>query len=318
MSSALETLFELDPGVALVPVRRSSNEVLRGQRRGKPVYLRITPPGHRNRQELLAELTWMQALRHAGLRVARPLRSTAGALVEQIAWGEEAGCREVVCAVAFAAAPGRLARKPDDYTPDVLASWATLLADLHRHARDNRPPGSAARQRWDQDQVFLTAQEDEAPETRVAQQHLRALVDWLREMDTAPDGFGLTHADLHLGNLTVENQVVTAFDFDDSCHHWFVHDLAVAVTSIRKAGWEYPGRFDPAVAESIFLERYFARGVLAGRWRPLVERFVAYRIALSACWASRARQTGQLDQEHIIWFERSLPWWLGQLAAPGR
>lgn len=317
MSSPLEALFELDPGAPLPLVRRSSNEVFRGRRRGQEVYLRITPPGHRSRQEVLAEVTWMQALAEAGVRVVAPIPSAAGRLVEETAWcGEDdEGCRRVVCAVAFTAAPGRLARKPDDYAPAILDSWARLLADLHRHARDHRPRGSAARQRWDQDRVFVTASQDDAPETRLAQQHLGDLVGWMRGLDTAPDSFGLTHADLHLGNLNVAEEVVTAFDFDDACHHWFAHDLGVAVTSIRKAGWEHPGRFEVAAAESRFLDAYFQQGVLAARWRSLVDRFVAYRIALSACWASRARHTGELDAELTDWFARSLPWWLAQLAA---
>ena len=320
MPSLLEALFDLEPGAPLELIRRSSNEVFRGRRQGQPVYLRITPPDHRSRQEVLAEVTWMLALAEAGARVVAPILSSAGRLVEETAWGDgqEEGCRRVVCAVAFAAAPGRLARKPDDYTPPILSSWAALLADLHRHARDHRPRGSAARQRWDHDRVFVTASQDDAPETRLAQQHLTDLVGWMRGLDTAPDSFGLTHADLHLGNLNVEGSVVTAFDFDDACHHWFAHDLGVAVTSIRKAAWEHPGRFDAAAAETLFLDAYFKQGVLAARWRPLVDRFVDYRIALSACWASRARHTGELDADLTDWFARSLPWWLAQLAAAGR
>jgi Ser/Thr protein kinase RdoA (MazF antagonist) len=162
--------------------------------------------------------------------------------------------------------------------------------------------------------VFATARAATEARSRPAQDALRALVEWMGKLPGDREGFGLTHADLHLGNLAVDGTVVTAFDFDDSCLHWFVHDVAVAVTSIRKAAWECPGEVDAAAVEARFLDGYFGRGVLAPIWRARTEAFVAYRIALSACWASGSFQAGELEGEMLAWYERSLPWWLGQLA----
>jgi Ser/Thr protein kinase RdoA (MazF antagonist) len=142
---------------------------------------------------------------------------------------------------------------------------------------------------------------------------LGQLERWLRALPADGDGHGLTHADLHLGNLNVADGSVTAFDFDDACLHFYLHDVAVAVTSIRKAGWEHPGRFDARAAEDRFVDQYFRQGALDRRWLARLEAFVAYRLALSACWGSRAREIGELDQALEGWFERSLPWWLEQL-----
>ena len=50
-------------------------------------------------------------------------------------------------------------------------------------------------------------------------------------------------------------------------------------------------------------------------WQQRLEVFVAYRLALSACWGSRAGELGELDRALEGWFERSLPWWLEQLRA---
>jgi Ser/Thr protein kinase RdoA (MazF antagonist) len=291
-------------------VRQSANEVYRARRDGQVVYLRVIPDSHRSAGEVEAELSWMRALAAAGVRVARPIPSTSGRLVE--AGLTMAG--EAASLACFEAAPGRLACKPEDYRAPVIDSWAALLADLHRPARQPPPAVDRGRPRWDQDRVFQMAREAGDARTAPAQTALRALVGWMQGLDRGPGAFGLTHADLHLGNLTVDaDGQVTAFDFDDSCQHWFVHDLAVAVTSIRKADWEYPGRFDAAAVERRFVERYFAAGVLDGGWRARLEAFVAYRVALSACWASRAAELGQLDAEMQAWFGRSLPWWLRQL-----
>jgi Ser/Thr protein kinase RdoA (MazF antagonist) len=298
--------WSIDPQPPVL-VRRSANEVYRARRGGMTVYLRAIPAGHRRTGEVQAELEWMQALVAAGLPVVRPVASSSGRLVESGRgdWGAAA----LAC---FESAPGRVARKPDDYRPPVIDGWAGLLADLHGYARAH-PAVGRGRASWDQDQILVMALLASDPDTARAQAALRALVAWMRGLPTGPDEFGLTHADLHLANLSVDGDRVTAFDFDDACHHWFLHDLAVAVTSIRKAAWEYPDHFDAAAAEAQLVERYFARSLLSSVWRSRLEGFVAYRIALSACWASRAGETGQLDQEMQFWYRRSLPWWLGQL-----
>src|SRR6185369_11498638 len=127
------------------------------------------------------------------------------------------------------------------------------------------------RHAWDRDRVYLTAREATDARSRPAQEVLRALVAWMATLDTGRDGFGLTHADLHLGNLAVDGHAVTAFDFDDACHHWFLHDVAVAVTSMRKAAWEYSGQVDADAVEGRFLLRYLGRGVLAPVWRARLE-----------------------------------------------
>jgi Ser/Thr protein kinase RdoA (MazF antagonist) len=296
--------WQLDAEPAPTLVRRSTNEIWLAQREGSPVYLRLTPTSHRGADQVAAEVAFMAGLHQAGVRVVRPLVSRAGRLVEQ----SEAG--SITC---FAAAPGRHARKPDDMRAPVLQSWAALMADLHRFARDHRTP---ERPLWHDDRVYRVAQQASDPCIGPAHELLARLGAWMHQLPTGADGFGLTHADLHLGNLSVDpaaGDAVTAFDFDDSCRHWFVHDLAVGVTSIRKAGWEAPGRFDAAAAEATFVRAYAAQQVLAPVWQARLEAFVAYRIALSACWASRSQELGELDAELADWFERSRPWWLGQL-----
>jgi Ser/Thr protein kinase RdoA (MazF antagonist) len=315
--------WSLDADVPLALVRRSSNEVWRAARGGQLVYLRLTPERHRAPAEVAAEVAWMAALAAEGLRVVRPLPSANGRLVEHARLDGVPAC--VTC---FTAAPGRPARKPDDYTAPVLDSWASLLADLHRHAshtskiiQENvsagtgQVPGTHGRHAWDRDRVFRTAVEARDGRVTEAREALERVVGWMRTLSTEGAGFGVTHADLHLGNLNVADGVVTAFDFDDACRHWFIHDVAVAVTSIRKAAWEHPGRFDAAAAEQRFVAHYFAQGALDRAWHARLEAFVAYRLALSACWASRAAETGELDEELTAWFQRSLPWWLGQLRA---
>ncbi len=309
----------MDRQTAPTFVRRSINEVWRAHRHGVPIYLRITPADHRGAGEVAAELAWMRALVDHGVRVVRPLQTVSGDLLVRAHWE---GQPAVIA--AFTAAPGRPARKPHDYATKVLVSWAELLSDLHRHAhaddggncQDNGHGES--RPTWDEDRVFAIARSALEPETILAQQALQRLEAWMRHLPRPRDAFGLTHADLHLGNLSVDEAAgdsVTAFDFDDSCHHWFIHDVAVAVTSIRKAAWESPDDVDGVATEREFLGAYFRVAELPEVWRTRLPAFIAYRIALSACWASHSFTRGELEDDMLAWYQRSLPWWLAQLTA---
>lgn len=276
--------WQLDAAPTLI--REAANAVFVGTRAGETVYVRLTTLDHRDEREVQAEATWMRELADAGLRVVRPLGSRGGRLVEPARWrGSPA------LTIALTAAPGRHARKPDDFTPPVLASWAELLVGLHAHARAVRPHERGGRREWHADRVFVTAMDATAPETRDAQRVLRDLVLWLRALPRDDRSYGLTHADLHLGNLSVTNgddAHVTAFDFDDACVHWFAHDVAVAVTSIRKAGWEHPGRVDAEDAEARFLTAYARAAAAAG-----IDDRVLDRSRRSSPTGSRCRRVGR-------------------------
>lgn len=296
-------------------VRQAGNEVYLCRRLpdlapfgGEEIYVRLTFDDHRQRHEIEAEVAWMQRLVAAGVSVVSPVPSFTGGFVETVT---HEGRQAFV--IATRKAKGRPARKPDDFTPAVVSAWARLLADLHRHAAPAHGEGRAS---WQADKVLQVALADDGRQTRLAQRRLHELVAWMKQLPRNEANFGLCHADLHLGNMTIDeggmDLQVIAFDFDDACHHFFLYDLAVAVTSIRKAAWERPGAFDPRKLVAIFLEAYAAHA--HGRVELLhLDRFIAYRIALSTCWASRSCAEGSLDDDMTAWFERSLPWWLAQL-----
>jgi Ser/Thr protein kinase RdoA (MazF antagonist) len=113
--------------------------------------------------------------------------------------------------------------------------------------------------------------------------------------------------------------VIACFDFDDSCYHYFVHDVAVAVTQLRKQGLDDP-LFDAAALEHRFLEVYLGTRALSVQeeeeLRYRLPRFVRYRAALIMCWASSERVAGRLvGPVGDAWFAKSLPIYLRMLGA---
>ncbi len=288
-------------------MRDAPNRILQAYKTGtsQRIYLRTTPQRHRDFEQISAEIIWMQRLAEAGVAVVRPLAPVH--VSDDMAPDTE-------FSIATHEAPGRPAQKPADYRPAVIEAWARLLGDLHRNAH-LCPPG---RRMWNDDSVVQMAHTAHHPDTTFAQQAFARLTAWMgklaRHADSESTFFGATHADLHLNNLFVqENGAVTAFDFDDACHHWFVHDVAVAVATLRKAAFEYPGAFDLADLESRFLRTYRASYPLPDSQFEHLEVFVAYRLALLACWASATFHAGQLEVHMLSWYERSRPYLLREL-----
>src|SRR5205823_5552727 len=54
-----------------------------------------------------------------------------------------------------------------------------------------------------------------------------SLIEWLSGLEKNEDTFGLIHGDLGSTNFLCKDDSITLFDFDDSCYHWFLYDLAI-------------------------------------------------------------------------------------------
>jgi Ser/Thr protein kinase RdoA (MazF antagonist) len=288
--------WELEP--TCEPLRSSWHNIFRVRREGRCLYLRITP-SLRNPDEVLAELEWMQQLERDGLPVVKVHRHSSGDLMQrrQLASG-------LVSVCCFEEAPGRLTQKHLDFRAPVIKNWATLLFQLHEQARAYLPAHPTARRPlWHQDSVLQVAVGEarlsEEPEAPV---FLR-LIDRFRGAEAGSE-LTLTHADLHFGNLTINesNDALYAFDFDDACYHFPEHDVAVALVSIRKAAWEHPGLFDARPLETLFIETY------AGTVSDL-DLWCAYRIGLSFFWALGSVRADAFDDERTAWLQKSTPWW---------
>jgi Ser/Thr protein kinase RdoA (MazF antagonist) len=49
------------------------------------------------------------------------------------------------------------------------------------------------------------------------------------------DTFGMTHADFGPRNFNYHPELgITAFDFGNCCYHWYISDLAIALSTLRR------------------------------------------------------------------------------------
>jgi Ser/Thr protein kinase RdoA (MazF antagonist) len=200
----------------LVSLGAFESEVLASEGARGPTVLKVIDPRHRQPHEVEAEVDWLLALAGAGVRVARPVPTAAGAFVvtdETAAIG-----------VAYERAPGRHLAAPE-WTPQLVAAHGELLGQLHAHARGWTPPRHARRS-W-RDTGYLGRADDAWPGDTAFAAAVAELTAATASLDALGDE-GTVHADLHTRNLLVDDDgAITAIDFDDAVVAPFGYDLAI-------------------------------------------------------------------------------------------
>ncbi len=107
---------------------------------------------------------------------------------------------------------------------DYYLNWAKLLADTHRlspHFRGNTPP------HWHSE---WQACYDSLPDEDV-KSPLMTLKKSLDKRDSSAANFGFIHNDAHPKNILENAEGLHLIDFDRSCTHFFVQDIANAIYS---------------------------------------------------------------------------------------
>lgn len=225
----------------LAYVRSSANHVFRFSQQGAPRFLRLSPASERRPDSLAAELAFVLHLAHAGIPVARPLPSAAGALTEEVSAGEQR-----CYAVVFEGLRGAQFEL-EEMNAARMHAWGRALARVHRASE--RFAHQPARPTW-QDEIRALVHAL-PPDEAEARHVLTAGLAWLNALPTQHHGYGLIHGDFELDNLVWDGEQPQALDFDSAVYTLYVVDIAVALQDVWQEGGA--GR-DQAIAA--FLEGY--------------------------------------------------------------
>lgn len=245
---------------------------------------RLHRPGFRGHDEILSELSWIDALREDDVVATPAVRRTPdGATIAT--FRNVAG--EHQHAVIFAFAEGR---NPDVSRPAALrgtfADLGEITARLHRHAASWSLPVGFTRPTWSVDKA-IGDDADWAPwrsnpeVDRAAAQVLAAVETRVRE-DLAsygrlPGKIALLHGDLRATNLLVEGERTTVIDFDDCGFGWLLWDLACSLSFIEA---------DPAVPHLVeaWLDGYSRHAVVDADDLAVLPALVMLRRLLLVGW----------------------------------
>ncbi|SEN98633.1 phosphotransferase enzyme family protein [Paenibacillus sp. OV219] len=234
--------------------------------------LRVSKESWRSEQEIVAELHFMNYMFNNGLSIPQPFLSRTGRWVENVT----EGCY----ASLFAKAPGRTPTE-EDWNPNMFVHWGRTLGQLHLLTQSYVPLQNAKRRDWKQE-PWMDMLRHLPKEEVIARQQATELLNWLETLPTDSRNYGLVHCDLHAHNIFVmEDGTITAFDFDDSCYHWFVYDIAIILYSVSVRHNRLNIEGDPNEHAAWFLE-WFLKGyqeinTIESWWLEALPRFIRYR-----------------------------------------
>ncbi len=232
--AALEAARLWDPGVSQVAhVRSGENETWAADLRGTNSIVRITSEHHRTRDQLEAELDFVEYLAGNGLAVACPLVNQEGQRVAEVP--RRAARGERGWAVAFRRLEGR---HYEYYSADIdrplFRLWGETMGRLHSLSTRYEPPAGRWRPHWYDDAVAGCAR-DGVPLDEEALGLREELVRWLKGVPSEDSHYGTVHGDFERTNFLIHVGRIGVFDFDDSCRHWFMWDVACALWVFRNA-----------------------------------------------------------------------------------
>ena len=129
---------------------------------------------------------------------------------------------------AFAFAPGR---PPGEvgWTPARYERYGRLIGLMHALTKDYAPPApSWRRPSWpavfaDELRGLLSGRDE------IIHSRYQELTRHIERLPRDRDSYGLIHFDAHGGNLHVDGDTITLFDFDDCVYNWFIGDIAMVI-----------------------------------------------------------------------------------------
>jgi Ser/Thr protein kinase RdoA (MazF antagonist) len=205
-------------------VGTSGNDVWRFDHAGRPHILRLTHDAWRPPAMNLAECSFLVHALSRGAGVHRPLPARSGALVETL---------DDASASVFTWAEGDLVTRDDPrWNQAFLEAWGRALAVLHRAAETYHGP---PRWEWRDEGLLRDADRILPPGDGAIRDQKAELYSRLAALPVTRGNSGLIHADFAPQNFRYgKNGRITAFDFGNLCRHWFMCDVVIALSTLRR------------------------------------------------------------------------------------
>lgn len=213
---------------------------------GKSYALRLHRPGYHNIQSLDSELKWMQALNTANIHTPTVIPNTRGENISLV-YSDDLEIEYQVDLLSWIDAKplGRIDGQLPDQTDEVAQLYTKLgqlAAQIHQHSSGWQAPKNFQRHAWNLEGLVgnqpLWGKFWQHPQLNSQQRELIAqvrarLTEELSQLSTAPQHFGLLHADLVPENVLNDNGKLCLIDFDDSGWGWYGFELATILYFIQ-------------------------------------------------------------------------------------
>ena len=233
--------------------------------------LRITHCSHREEDDIIAELDWVEFLHSNGVRVCRPVTSKKNTLTEVIEIGDS-----YFVACVFQRAPGEPCKGDHAVCNSELCShWGSTIGKIHALSKIYNPMHlKKKRNTWRPDDLIGEARRFLPQSMQYITEEIQRLLEAIHSLPKKKENFGLIHEDPNPTNFFVEDDKITLFDFDDCCYNYFISDISVALpyysNIFDKSGWEVI--FKRFLSD--FFRGYFHENIIAGRSLELIPAYL--------------------------------------------
>lgn len=234
MENQVEELFTekiLKEGLHLFDLEASykklgdfENYVFEVRKKDRVYILRVTHQSHRIKEEILAELHWVNYLYLKGINVPEVFSSVKGETVEVIPAAD--GSHFYFC--LFSKVEGNSVHvKEERFNGELFFAWGKAIGKIHKVTRAyNEAEELKKRPSWNDDDLLEI--ENYIPSNeKIIISRTKELLQELASLPTTKEYFGLIHGDIHSGNFFFDGSDIHIFDFDDSSYHWFTSDIAI-------------------------------------------------------------------------------------------
>ncbi|MCT8139354.1 phosphotransferase [Anaerobacillus sp. CMMVII] len=217
-------LFMLDYST-LEKLGSFENYVFSAQRKGEEFILRLTHSSHRSKQQVEAELAWLQYLQSKNAPVCGPISSKNGQLVEAIPAG-----KTFFFISLFEKAKGTAVKVQDPiFNEKLFKAWGRATGILHRLSNDYVEPNGIIK-RPDLVEEFRIQFAPFIPNDDVkVKEKVTSILLAIKNLPKDKERYRLIHSDIHSGNFFYDGADITIFDFDDSTYHHLIGDIAIPI-----------------------------------------------------------------------------------------
>ena len=231
-------MFGIGPGAAIDFVKQRENVVFRVTDGDASYAVRIHRLGHRTDDEVRTEGAFMAALHQSGVPVSDVVRTVSGGLFAEVSGSDgeayQIDAQHWVDNSSPLGDAGDAWMGTDALTVGVFSRLGEICARFHSASRQIGKIPGYSRPAWDVDGLTGPGALWGDPRRLAGTAEDRRLIDTaekrirerLLSLGTAPEFFGVIHADFTPENVLAAGSDFVLIDFDDFGEGWWLFDLA--------------------------------------------------------------------------------------------
>jgi Ser/Thr protein kinase RdoA (MazF antagonist) len=189
--------------------------------------LRITSDKHRTKNQIIAELQWIDFLKNGGVNACAAIKENGQNVIHSF----ETPTDTLHC-VLFEKAKGNPINI-EFINDELYYLHGALVGKIHRLTHEYPTDITKNRFNWQDNRLYTTDLQEYLPDyaKRQISEISRELIGEALKLPQSNKTYGTIHFDLHYGNFLIEEKVLYLFDFDNCSNGYFANDIAKVLWS---------------------------------------------------------------------------------------